>query len=38
LQRPMHRTIEQLRLLGLSLAPGTIVDGLTRIIHKSGNS
>ena len=31
LQRPMHRTIEQLRLLGLSLAPGTIVDGLKRI-------
>jgi transposase len=31
LQRPMHRTIEQLRLLGLGLAPGTIVDGLKRI-------
>jgi transposase len=31
LQRPMHRTIEQLRLLGVSLAPGTIVDGLKRI-------
>ena len=31
LQRPMHRTIEQLRLLGLSLAPGTITDGLKRI-------
>ena len=31
LQRPTHRTIEQLRLLGLSLAPGTIVDGLKRI-------
>jgi transposase len=31
LQRPMHRTIEQLRLLGLSLAPGTIADGLKRI-------
>ena len=31
LQRPMHRTIEQLRLLGLSLAPGTINDGLKRI-------
>lgn len=31
LQRPMHRTIEQLRLLGLSLASGTIVDGLKRI-------
>ena len=29
--RPMHRTIEQLRLLGLSLAPGTIADGLKRI-------
>ena len=27
----MHRTIEQLRLLGLSLAPGTIADGLKRI-------
>ena len=31
LQRPTHRTIEQLRLLGLSLAPGTVVDGLKRI-------
>ncbi len=31
LQRPTNRTIEQLRLLGLSLAPGTIVDGLKRI-------
>ena len=31
LQRPMHRTIEQLRLLGLSLAPETIADGLKRI-------
>jgi len=31
LQRPMHRTIEQLRLLGLSLASGTINDGLKRI-------
>ena len=31
LQRPMHRTIEQLQLLGLSLAPGTITDGLKRI-------
>ncbi len=31
LQRPMHRTIEQLRLLGLDLAPGTIADGLKRI-------
>lgn len=31
LQRPTQRTIEQLRLLGLSLAPGTIVDGLQRI-------
>lgn len=31
LQRPTHRTIEQLRLLGLSLAPGTIADGLKRI-------
>jgi len=31
LQRPMHRTIEQLRLLGVSLAPGTIADGLKRI-------
>jgi len=31
LQRPMQRTIEQLRLLGLSLAPGTISDGLQRI-------
>ena len=31
LQRPTHRTIEGLRLLGLSLAPGTITDGLQRI-------
>lgn len=31
LQRPTHRTIEQLRLLGLDLAPGTIADGLQRI-------
>ena len=31
LQRPTHRTIEQLRLLGVSLAPGTIADGLKRI-------
>jgi len=31
LQRPMHRTVEQLRLLGVSLAPGTIADGLKRI-------
>jgi len=31
LQRPMHRTVEQLRLLGVSLAPGTITDGLKRI-------
>ena len=31
LQRPMHRTIEQLRLLGVSLAPATIADGLKRI-------
>ena len=31
LQRPIHRTIEQLRLLELSLASGTINDGLQRI-------
>lgn len=31
LQRPHNRTIEQLRLLGLDLAPGTIADGLKRI-------
>ena len=31
LQRPTHRTIEQLRLLGLNLASGTITDGLKRI-------
>lgn len=31
LQRPTHRTLEQLRLLGLPLAPGTVVDGLRRI-------
>ena len=30
LQRPMHCTIEQLGLLGLSLAPETIADGLKR--------
>ena len=28
LQRPMHRIISQLQLLGLDMAPGTIVDGL----------
>ena len=31
LQRPTGRTIEQLRLLGLNLASGTIADGLKRI-------
>jgi transposase len=31
LQRPTHRTLEQLRLLGLPLAPGTIADGFKRI-------
>jgi transposase len=31
LQRPTGRTIEQLRLLGLSLAPGTIAAGFQRI-------
>lgn len=31
LQRPTGRTIEQLRLLGLHLAAGTIADGLGRI-------
>jgi transposase len=31
LQRPTNRTIEQLRLLGLNLAPGTIADGMKRI-------
>jgi len=31
LQRPTHRTIEQLRLLGLDLASGTIAGGLKRI-------
>lgn len=31
LQRPTHRTLQQLRLLGLSLAPGTVTDGLRRI-------
>ncbi|MFW6106936.1 MAG: IS66 family transposase, partial [bacterium] len=31
LQRPTHRTIEQLRLLGVRLASGTITDGLKRI-------
>jgi len=31
LQRPTQRSIEQLRLLGISLAPGTIADGLKRI-------
>jgi len=31
LQRPTQRTIEQLRLLGFHLAPGTIADGLKRI-------
>ena len=31
LQRPTHRTLQQLRLLGLPLAPGTIIDGLKRI-------
>jgi transposase len=31
LQRPSHRTIKQLQLLELDLAPGTIADGLKRI-------
>ena len=31
LQRPTQRTIEQLRQLGMSLAPGTIADGLRRV-------
>ncbi|MEO8271865.1 MAG: IS66 family transposase, partial [Aureliella sp.] len=31
LQRPHNRTISQLELLGVSLAPGTIADGLKRI-------
>jgi len=31
LQRPTQRSIEQLRLLGVQLAPGTIADGLKRI-------
>ena len=31
LQRPTQRTIEQLRLLGVHLAAGTIADGLKRI-------
>ena len=31
LQRPMHRTLEQLRLLEADLAAGTIADGLQRI-------
>ena len=31
LQRPTQRTIQQLQLLGLDLAPGTIADGLKRI-------
>jgi transposase len=31
LQRPHNRTIEQLGLLGVRLAPGTIADGLKRI-------
>jgi transposase len=31
LQRPTHRTIEQFRLQGASLAPGTIAEGLKRI-------
>ncbi len=31
LQRPMHRIMGQLQLLGLDLAPGTIADGLQRI-------
>ncbi len=31
LQRPIHRTLEQLRLLGASLAAGTVADGLKRI-------
>jgi transposase len=31
LQRPTQRTIAQLRLLGVNLAPGTIADGMKRI-------
>lgn len=31
LQRPTHRTLEQLQFQGLSLAPGTVADGLQRI-------
>jgi|688.fasta_scaffold168026_1 transposase len=31
LQRPTHRTLQQFRLLGLSIAPGTVADGLKRI-------
>lgn len=31
LQRPTHRTLQQLRLLGLPLVPGTVADGLKRI-------
>ena len=31
LQRPMHRTLEQLRMFGVDLAAGTIADGLQRI-------
>ena len=31
LQRPTQRTIEQLRLAGVRLAPGTIADGLKRV-------
>ncbi len=31
LQRPTHRSIEQLQLMGVSLASGTIADGLKRI-------
>jgi transposase len=31
LQRPMHRTLENLRLKGLDLAPGTVTDGLGQI-------
>jgi len=31
LQRPTNRILEQLRLQGLSLAPGTVADGMKRI-------
>lgn len=31
LQRPTHRTLQQLQLLGLPIAPGTVADGLKRI-------